>query len=84
MNQSRKKKTTESARAPEKKKQSVVTGRLEMRAWEDALYPLGIYYVLSTIFMILAEGFIGGGRSNYMLWQVVSTAMTLPIFYFMF
>lgn len=84
MNQSRKKKTTESARASEKKKQSVVTGRLEMRAWEDALYPLGIYYVLSTIFMILAEGFIGGGRSNYMLWQVASTAMTLPIFYFMF
>ena len=34
MNQSRKKKTTESARASEKKKQSVVTGRLEMRAWE--------------------------------------------------
>lgn len=52
-----------------------------MRAWFNALYPLGIYYVVISAMLFLARMIVGGDYHNYMIWSIFATAITLPVIY---
>ncbi len=53
---------------------------LPYKIWMIA-YPLGIYYVVATITMFIAEFLLGSGNEKYMLCQIIASGVTIPFVY---
>lgn len=53
---------------------------LHYKIWMIA-YPLGIYYVVATITMFIAEFLLGSGDEQYMLCQIIASGVTIPFVY---
>lgn len=47
----------------------------------NVLYPIGIYYVISSLAYYLVEGFFGAADETYMLRQTICSALTIPFIY---
>lgn len=47
----------------------------------NVLYPIGIYYVISSLAYYLVEGFFGASDETYMLRQTICSALTIPFIY---
>lgn len=48
------------------------------RIWA-VVYPLGIYYVVISIVMFLAQMIIGQDSAHYMLCQIIASIVTIPV-----
>lgn len=47
----------------------------------NIIYPIGIYYAVSSLVYYLLEGFIGTADETYMLRQMICSAATIPFIY---
>jgi hypothetical protein len=61
----------------EKNRKSI---RISMGIW-DVLYPLLMYYAVTIIIMFAVQMILGSGTERYVLCQIITSAVTLPVMY---
>jgi membrane protease YdiL (CAAX protease family) len=61
----------------EKNRKSI---RISMGVW-DVLYPLLMYYAVTIIIMFATQMILGSGTERYVLCQIITSAVTIPVMY---